>query len=153
MDTGKRMPNLANAFKYAMSQSVTLFGAFHTLYLMYISDGEVDVSLVDDDDSSQDEQEQSNFFFQHAMVFQLFWMGLFIASSLYSFCWDVYMDWGEGQLRCQLFRSIFYLSYPTHIHTSPMLCASMVTGLGRREHGFLGTRLMFPKRSYYYTGE
>ena len=28
-DTGQRMPNLANAFKYAMSQSVTLFGAFH----------------------------------------------------------------------------------------------------------------------------
>jgi hypothetical protein len=95
MDTGKRMPNLANAFKYAMSQSVTLFGAFHPLYLMYISDGEVDVSIVDDDDNNQDEQEQSNFFFQHAMVFQLFWMGLFIASSLYSFCWDVYMDWGE----------------------------------------------------------
>lgn len=29
VDTGKRMPNLANAFKYALSQSVTLFGAFH----------------------------------------------------------------------------------------------------------------------------
>ena len=27
MDTGKRFPNLANAFKYAMSQTVTLFGA------------------------------------------------------------------------------------------------------------------------------
>ncbi len=28
---------------------------------------------------------------------QYFWMGLFIASSLYSFCWDVVMDWGLGQ--------------------------------------------------------
>lgn len=43
-------------------------------------------------------------------------MGLFIASSLYSFCWDVYMDWG----------------------------------LGRWEYGFLGPRLMFPKKSYYF---
>ena len=29
MDTKKRFPNLANATKYAMSQTVTLFGAFH----------------------------------------------------------------------------------------------------------------------------
>lgn len=123
MDTGKRMPNLANAFKYAMSQSVTLFGAFHPLYLMYISDGEVDVSLVDDDDSNQDEQEQSNFFFQHAMVFQLFWMGLFIASSLYSFCWDVYMDWGEGQLRCQSFSFDFLSVVPnTYSHIPHVVC-------------------------------
>lgn len=117
LDTGKRMPNLANAFKYAMSQSVTLFGAFHPLYLMYISDGEVDISLVDDDDNHDGQGQSSSFLERHAMLFQMFWMGLFVASSLYSFCWDVYMDWG----------------------------------LGRREHGFLGTRLMFPKRSYYYT--
>ncbi|KAL3767430.1 hypothetical protein ACHAW5_004823 [Stephanodiscus triporus] len=116
LDTGKRMPNLANAFKYAMSQSVTLFGAFHPLYLMYVGDGVRDISLADDDDNL-DGRGQSNFFVRHVFSFQLFWMGLFIASSLYSFCWDVYMDWG----------------------------------LGRREHGFLGTRLMFPKRSYYYT--
>ena len=48
---------------------------------------------------------------------QLFWMGLFVSSSLYSFCWDVYMDWG----------------------------------LGRREYDFLGPRLMFPRKSQYYT--
>jgi len=51
-----------------------------------------------------------------ADVFQLFWMGLFIMSSLYSFFWDVYMDWG----------------------------------LGRPKYGFLGPRLMFPKKIYYY---
>jgi hypothetical protein len=88
------MPNLANAFKYAMSQSVTLFGAFHPLYLMYFGDGVNDISLVDDDDNP-DGRGQSNFFVRHVFSFQLFWMGLFIASSLYSFCWDVYMDWGE----------------------------------------------------------
>lgn len=31
MDTKKRFPNLANATKYAMSQTVTLFGEFHAL--------------------------------------------------------------------------------------------------------------------------
>jgi len=114
LDTGKRMPNLANAFKYAMSQSVTLFGAFHPLYLMHSGQGELTVSLSDDDDDGQEGSivigsYRSNFF-------QFFWTGLFIASSLYSFCWDVYMDWG----------------------------------LGRREYGFLGPRLMFPKKSQYY---
>lgn len=97
LDTGDRVPNLPNAFKYAMSQTVTLFGAFHPLYLDYTS--------------------------HHAKkhpgihLFQLFWMALFLASSLYSFIWDVYMDWG----------------------------------LGKPKYGFLGRRLMFPHRSYYYS--
>ena len=50
LDTGKRMPNLANAFKYAMSQSVTLFGTFHPLYLMHSSREERGISLSDDAD-------------------------------------------------------------------------------------------------------
>jgi len=94
LDTGSRFPNLANAFKYAMSQTVTLFGAFHPLYLMA---GGHEVG-------------------NGVSLFQFFWMALFVASSLYSFTWDVYMDWG----------------------------------LGRPEHNFLGPRLMFPNRLYYY---
>lgn len=74
LDTGIRGPNLLNAFKYAMSQTVTLFGAFHPLYLMYSRGDSNAVSL-----------------------FQVFWMALFVASSLYSFTWDVIMDWGLGQ--------------------------------------------------------
>jgi len=35
LDTGKRFPHLANAAKYALSQTVTLFGAFHPLYMMH----------------------------------------------------------------------------------------------------------------------
>jgi hypothetical protein len=75
-DTGKRMPNLANALKYAMSQTVTLFGAFHPLYLNYkrVEEGEIN-------------------------WFQVGWMLLFVSSSLYSFWWDVYMDWGLGSLK------------------------------------------------------
>ena len=51
LDTGKRMPNLANAFKYAMSMSVTLFGAFHPLYLMKVGHDDSVVSLSYDDDA------------------------------------------------------------------------------------------------------
>lgn len=93
VDTGKRMPHLANAFKYALSSSVALFGSVHPLYK--------GISPANHD--------------RHAL-FQIFWLGLFILSSLYSFFWDVYMDWG----------------------------------LGRLDYGFLGPRLMFPKKIHYY---
>ena len=93
LDTGKRFPNLANAFKYALSQSVTLFGTFHPLYLMNRGE-EHTISLVDDDGQS------GNLVFgntKRSNTFQFFWMGLFVSSSLYSYCWDVYMDWGLGR--------------------------------------------------------
>lgn len=64
-DTGNRLPHLANAFKYALSQTVTLFGAFHPLYM-------------------RAEKKDSG-------LFQAFWMFAFISSSLYSFFWDVFM--------------------------------------------------------------
>lgn len=75
VDTGNRMPNLANAAKYAMAQTVTLFGAFHPLYLLH---GHEESHAV-------------------ATLFQIFWLALFVSSSLYSFVWDVYMDWGLGR--------------------------------------------------------
>ena len=64
VDTRNRFPHLANAFKYALSQTVTLFGAFHPLYMR--------------------NQRESQ-------IFQSFWMFAFVASSLYSFCWDLFM--------------------------------------------------------------
>jgi hypothetical protein len=30
-------------------------------------------------------------------LFQIFWIGLFVCSSCYSFVWDVFMDWGLGR--------------------------------------------------------
>jgi EXS family/SPX domain len=72
LDTRKRFPHLANAFKYALSQTVTLFGAFHPLYLDHTNQ-RTDMAF-----------------------YQRWWMLLFIGSSLYSFTWDVYMDWGLG---------------------------------------------------------
>ena len=76
-DTGKRWPHLANAFKYALSQTVTLFGAFHPLYLD--ANRHIDTNL-----------------------FQGFWMTAFIGSSLYSFWWDINMDWGLGRIEYNL---------------------------------------------------
>ena len=73
IDTGDRFPHLANATKYAMSQTVTLFGAFHPLYLEHSSKPAGGINM-----------------------FQIFWTLIFVSSSLYSFFWDVKMDWGLG---------------------------------------------------------
>jgi xenotropic and polytropic retrovirus receptor 1 len=93
-DTGERFPHLANAGKYALSQMVTLAGTFHPIYLEYTS------------------REKGNVF----PFYQVLWTFLFISSSLYSFAWDVYMDWG----------------------------------LGKKEHGYLGPLLMYPRKYYYF---
>ncbi len=93
-DTGKRTPNLLNAAKYALSQTVTLFGAFHPLYLMYIRNKEEDEY---DDDTLVVEESNSKL-----SLFEMFWMGIFIASSLYSYFWDVRMDWGLGRINNRL---------------------------------------------------
>lgn len=91
--------------KYALSQTVTLFGAFHPLYLMH-----KDRKFQNDDFRLEEDNSGPSH------IFDMFWFFLFVSSSLYSYFWDVYMDWG----------------------------------LGRRKHGFLGSRLMFPNKSYYY---
>jgi len=116
VDTGKRWPHLGNAFKYALSLSVTLFGAFHPLYLMHTRQTDLQTVLLHGDDDDDDDETTIVIGNYESNLFQLFWMGLFVSSSLYSFFWDVYMDWG----------------------------------LGRPDYGFLGPRLMFPKKKTYY---
>jgi hypothetical protein len=101
LDTGIRGPNLLNAFKYAMSQTVTLFGAFHPLYLMYSRGDSNAVSL-----------------------FQIFWMALFVASSLYSFTWDVVMDWGLGQPKFAFLGP--RLMYPNRLSYYLVMAADLV---------------------------
>lgn len=86
---------------------MTLFGAFHPLYLMHKNRLEF----------SEEGMKVDELTVGPSRVFDLFWFGIFVASSLYSYFWDVYMDWG----------------------------------LGRPKHSFLGSRLMYPKKSYYYT--
>mmetsp|Transcript_22017 Transcript_22017/g.45866 ORF Transcript_22017/g.45866 Transcript_22017/m.45866 type:complete len:920 (-) Transcript_22017:91-2850(-) len=98
-DTSKRWPNLANALKYSLSQTVTLFGAVHPLY-MYNQENSAgnDVVVTFEDDDGVSEGGSSIVHLKKEMnLFQYFWISLFIVSSLYSFCWDVWMDWGLGR--------------------------------------------------------
>eukprot|EP00127_Corallochytrium_limacisporum_P001567 Clim_evm20s66 gene=Clim_evmTU20s66 len=67
-DTGKRWPNLPNAVKYALSLCVILYGQFHPEY-------------------SAASSSWNN-------IYRLAWMGLMIISTLYSFWWDINVDWG-----------------------------------------------------------
>lgn len=91
-DSGDRLPHLANAGKYVLSQMVSLAGVFHPFY---VAAGKV-----------------------HTIHwYQIGWSTLFFGTALYGFWWDVYMDWG----------------------------------LGRKEYGFLGPRLIHPKKRVYYS--
>ncbi len=62
-DTGRRHPNLPNAFKYALSMIVTCIGVFH-----------------------HERLEGSN-------PIRVIWIVAYVASSIYSWYWDVFMDW------------------------------------------------------------
>lgn len=89
-DSGDRFPHLANASKYTLSSLVTLFGIFHPLYLEFNTGSDV-----------------KNFY-------QIFWTFIFIASSIYSFAWDVYMDWGLGRMKYSFLNKS--LIFPRKVH-------------------------------------
>jgi hypothetical protein len=76
-DTQTWWPNLPNAGKYALTQVVALFGLFHPLH---------HASSVEDDPAALQQR-----------AFLVFWLFLFTASSLYTWIWDVTMDWGLGR--------------------------------------------------------
>jgi xenotropic and polytropic retrovirus receptor 1 len=76
-DTETWWPNLPNAFKYALAQVVALFGLFHPFYSA--TDASVDVDFIG------------------IGPFQIVWITLFTLSSLYTWVWDVWMDWGLGR--------------------------------------------------------
>lgn len=66
--TGQRWPHLGNAVKYGAAQLITIFGAIHPLYSTLAA----------------------------SLGYQVFWLSLFICSTLLSFGWDVLVDWGLG---------------------------------------------------------
>lgn len=83
-----------------MAQTVTLFGTFHPLYLMSAR-GADSLNISEDGDE---------LIIKHrADIFQVFWIFLFVASSIYSFCWDVYMDWGLGRKEVSPFPLFVYV--------------------------------------------
>jgi hypothetical protein len=82
-DTHKRWPWLANAFKYALAQSVVMF-----------SYGNPNLSKGGDHP-------------RHMAPVQVVWILLFVTSTLYTYYWDVANDWGlwrpkDGWLRAVL---------------------------------------------------
>jgi xenotropic and polytropic retrovirus receptor 1 len=79
-DSGKRHPNLPNAFKYGLSMCVTIFGIF------------------DDSVSSS------------WNMYRAFWIATYFSSTLYSWSWDVLMDW-----------SAFKISEPFRLRSRQML--------------------------------
>lgn len=70
-DTRSRWPYLGNAFKYAFAQSVIMFGVFKPHLRNPLGEEEVP-------------------------AYQAIWILTFVCSTLYSFWWDVVMDWGLG---------------------------------------------------------
>lgn len=73
-DTQKRVPALPNALKYAVSMLVVLFGEVHP-YLVTPGDGLTGVVLV-----------------------RYLWLFTYLVSTLYTWLWDVVMDWKLGQM-------------------------------------------------------
>eukprot|EP00455_Lapot_gusevi_P038249 TRINITY_DN42853_c0_g1_i2.p1 TRINITY_DN42853_c0_g1~~TRINITY_DN42853_c0_g1_i2.p1 ORF type:complete len:317 (-),score=38.84 TRINITY_DN42853_c0_g1_i2:80-994(-) len=67
-DTRQRFPHFANAFKYALAQTIILMGVFHPLYT----------------------HTSSHSWNAHRLT----WLIGCILSGLYTFSWDLVMDWG-----------------------------------------------------------
>lgn len=67
--TGQRWPHLPNALKYGLQMTVTVFGSLHPLYTTYTD----------------------------SLVFQCFWVSLFLFSTAFSSYWDIMQDWGLGK--------------------------------------------------------
>lgn len=100
-DTGTWWPNLPNAFKYALAQVVALFGLFHPFY-------------------SGDRG--------HFEAFQITWIALFTLSSLYTWVWDVRMDWGLGRPEHKFLgdRQMFSRKW---VYYRTLCCAARVVGV------------------------
>ncbi|KAL1495622.1 hypothetical protein AB1Y20_016490 [Prymnesium parvum] len=82
-DSRKRVPALPNALKYAFSLLVVLFGTLHK-------------SVV------------TSFSAETAWI-QAAWLLSYLSSTLYTFAWDVHMDWRLHQLsRCGLRERIMF---------------------------------------------
>lgn len=110
-DTGKRIPNLLNATKYAIAYTVVLFGALHP------SEG----------------SEQS---------FHRAWYVSAATSTLITFFWDVYMDWGLFKNKGFLLRE--RLMYPTWAYV-----AAIAADLVLR---FIWTLTLFPSVAAFFAG-
>ena len=70
---------------------VSLFGVFHPLYMYSNAVHRIGGVDVDHPDAVVGEEKLP------MELFQVFWIALFVVSSVYSSCWDIFMDWGLGR--------------------------------------------------------
>lgn len=92
----KRIPALPNALKYSISMLVVLFGAVHPTIVAAAPD---------------------------AYYFHVAWVAVYLVSTLYTFAWDVIMDWKLGNLKEGMLR-------PRRMFTQRWLYyAAMITDL------------------------
>jgi hypothetical protein len=82
--------------------------------------------------------EDMPYLFKSPKIFDMFWFGLFVVSSLYSYFWDVYMDWGLGRPKFGFLGS--RLMYPNKSN----YYAAMVTDLFLR---FMWVLTLIPPQS------
>ena len=73
-DTGKRHPNLPNAFKYALAMCVTIFSVFNPHVKKHNAG-------------------------QGWSFYQVLWTVAYASSTLYTYSWDVFMDWSLGDIK------------------------------------------------------
>uniref|UniRef100_A0A7S2TPH6 EXS domain-containing protein n=1 Tax=Lotharella oceanica TaxID=641309 RepID=A0A7S2TPH6_9EUKA len=72
IETQKRWPNLANAFKYCLCQLTVIIGSLHPFFSEYQAPWS---------------------------PYRLFWLALIVVTTLYTYVWDLVMDWGLLQFQ------------------------------------------------------
>ncbi|GAB5357931.1 hypothetical protein AAMO2058_000416400 [Amorphochlora amoebiformis] len=72
IETRKRWPNLANAFKYTLCQVSVIIGSLHPFFSEYQAPWS---------------------------PYRLFWLALIVFTTLYTYFWDIIMDWGLFQFQ------------------------------------------------------
>jgi hypothetical protein len=74
--TGKRFPHVANGLKYCFALCIVVLGSTHAEWKRGTADGDGDL-----DDTL-------------ARLGQVAWVASYVVSTLYTYSWDVFMDWG-----------------------------------------------------------
>mmetsp|Transcript_3270 Transcript_3270/g.4362 ORF Transcript_3270/g.4362 Transcript_3270/m.4362 type:complete len:725 (+) Transcript_3270:102-2276(+) len=114
-DTHKRQPHLLNALKYALAYILVLFGAVYP-------------SLQHRDNEKVE---------QYHRLFPVLWALTFAASTLFTYYWDVYIDWGLGCKGQKMLRqqrmfsktSFYYFAIVSDLFLRFSWCVTLLPGL------------------------
>ena len=120
-DTQQRWPHLGNAVKYALSQTIVIFGVFHPTAT-----------------SAQTSYDRA-------------WLCAYLISTIYSFWWDVVMDWGLlthvwHQIICCCF---FWSSSSSPLTNRRRRGSSVLSVSLAKPRSALRDRMMYPSIAMY----